>query len=736
MKKWKKIIKILLIAAGIMAALFSVVLLCFLPYIRRILKLRTEAYLYVRDSSAQTFQDSQSSVVYDALGNVLFTYSGEKDLHYVSIEQIPQTLIDSFVVMEDRSFYDHQGVDYKAVVRAMVANYEAEDIVQGASTITQQLARNIFLTQDVNYSRKIEEIFIAYALEEKYSKDDIMEFYLNNIYFGNGFYGVEAAAEGYFDKKVSQLTTGECILLAAVPNNPSRYDLFRHEEAAVQRAKLIVHQLFEAGYISELDYLIYSSGTGNSFVSQKLLEKLKNQEGREQTTAQGYVYTYVMDCAVKYLMNTNGFVFRNDFATEAEEEAYDEEYSYWYKLCQQRLFTGGYVIQTSINLSVQDKLQRIMDEKLAELDLEDGTLLQGGAVCIDNASGLVIAAVGGRTEETVGYGFNRAYQSYRQPGSAIKPLNVYAPYLCAGHSPQEIVDDTYDPLGPRNAGGAYAGKITLEEAVKYSKNTIPWKIYQEMTPSRCMNFLLKMGFKKIYMDKEVLAGALGGFSYGVSPEEMAGGFAALENDGVYRQTTCIRQISTSYGEILPGFDSVTVYTSDASRIMTEMLEKAVREGTGKRAALSSQPCAGKTGTTNSNKDAWFVGYTAYYTTSVWAGYDIPQEINLKNGNVSCDIWHDFMEYLHTDLAPREFPAPEEVPAPMKPEESEQTTEDEWALPTEEELTLPPEEELTLPPEEELTLPAEEELTLPAEEELTLPVEEELTLSPEEVILLS
>lgn len=722
MRKLKKFLAAAAIVLLILLVICGIALLWAYPYIRQFIHMQEEAREYVRKSTKETFRDNQNSIVYDANGSVLFTYAGERNMQYVEIGEIPKVLQDAFVIMEDRDFYSHAGTDYKAVIRAAIENYKAEEIVQGASTITQQLARNIFLTQDVNYSRKVEEIMISYYLEKKYSKNQILEFYLNNIYFGNGFYGVGAAAQGYFGKPVTELTDGECILLSAVPNNPSRYDLFEKEEAAAARAKRILFQMYQAGMIAELDYLVYASGEGNTFVTQQQLIRAEQLAQAEQTTAEGYIYTYVTNCAIRYLMHANGFSFRYDIPEGSELEEYEEEYEYWYNICRQKLYTGGYKIYTSIDLKAQKKLQEVMDEELAPYDLEDKTMLQGSAVCIDNETGLVVAAVGGRTEPCVGYGFNRAYQSYRQPGSSIKPLNVYTPYLCAGRSPYDIVQDVYDPSGPRNADNAYAGDITLEDAVKYSKNTIAWKIYQELTPVSCMRFLTAMNFKKVYEDREVLAGALGGFTYGVSAEEMAGGFCALENDGVFRPTTCIQEIVTAKGQTIAGYTQVRVYSEDASRIMTGMLQKVVEEGTGKRAKLSSASSAGKTGTTNSNKDAWYVGYTAYYTTSVWVGYDVPKELNLSHGNMSCDIWREFMEYMHYGLPPKEFAAPSAVPEAVgeqhPSEEETQTSIEEWSEPVEE-LTLPPEEELTLPAEEELTLPPEEKLTLPAEEELTL-----------------
>lgn len=637
---------ILITLAGILAIVILIALCYLMPIFKNIMALKDQAEQVVRSGSRQDFTQSKTSVVYDCNNEILMTYSGAKDLYYVEAEDIPQILKDAFIVMEDRQFYTHKGVDIKAVIRAAVANYQADEIVQGASTITQQLARNIYLNQDVNWERKILEAFMAMEMEKKYSKEDILEFYLNNIYFGNGYYGVEAAANGYFNKSVSQLTIGECIFLAAIPNNPSRYDPIGHEENTVERSRMILKKLYEAGKIGDLDYLLLSGDENNPFVPDFEGNPLKQE--MNQSTADAYIYTYVTYCAVRYLMEQNGFVFKNDFASEEELDSYDESYDTWYAYYQQKLYNEGYHVYTSIDPAAQQQLQATVDRVIKENDEN----LQAAAVTIDNETGDVVAIVGGRTESMEGYGFNRAYQSYRQPGSAVKPLNVYAPYLCMGHSTEEKVYDVYDANGPQNAGGAYAGEITLREALLQSKNTIAWQIYRFITPQTGCDYLIRLGFKRVYIDKNYMSGALGGFTYGVSTEEMTAAFRTICNNGIYNAPTCIRGIYTQETKnVVENKKDVRVYTENASRLLTSMLQDVIEEGTGKSARLMAHIAAGKTGTTNDNKDMWFVGYTVYYTTGVWVGYDLPQEISMKNGNLACIIWRDYMEQLHLGLNP-------------------------------------------------------------------------------------
>jgi membrane peptidoglycan carboxypeptidase len=362
-------------------------------------------------------------------------------------------------------------------------------------------------------------------------------------------------------------------------------------------------------------------------------------------------------------MELEGFTFQTTFADEAEQEAYEEAYDELYESCNAKLFTGGYRIYTSIDLTVQSQLQAAVDWELSsftELSDDGVYTLQGAAVCIDNTTGMVRAIVGGRSQEHDGYTLNRAFQSFRQPGSAIKPLIVYTPALERGYTPDTIVVDEAIQDGPVNGDGVYSGAITLRQAVALSKNTIAWKLFEELTPEVGISYLKAMGFSRLDENDEQLPASVGGFTNGVSPLEMAKAYATIENNGGYRNPTCIMKITNAQGEVIyqPDMTATVVYKENACREMTDMLQSVIAYGTGRGYALGNMPCAGKTGTTNDNKDGWFVGYTAYYTTSVWVGYDIPREVDgLGGGTYPGRIWYDFMSWLHQDLTPVDFVNP-------------------------------------------------------------------------------
>lgn len=688
-KKTRKQIIIRYVLVGLLILILSGLALLS-PTLIKVLKYQKEAKSLIKSSTYNTFKASQSTIIYDTNNNELCKMSSMKDLYYLNFSDIPKDIVNSFVTIEDQKYYSHNGIDIKAIFRAVIANQKSNDIEQGASTITQQLARNIFLSTEVTWERKVKEAFIAMELDKKYSKEDILEFYLNNIYFANGYYGIEAASRGYFSKSVKELTLSQQAFLAAIPNSPTRYDPIEHFEATDTRKKLILKQLYENDKINEVDY--------NNAINEVIILD------EQVTVKNNSVETYVRRCATESMMAAFGFNFRYNFDSDDDYNNYKESYDANYALFQKKLINGGYSIYTSIDLSVQEQLQKAVDDKLAistALSNEGVFQMQGAATCIDNSTGNVIAIVGGRSQELSGYTLNRAYQSYRQPGSSIKPLSVYTPFLQLGNTPDTVVVDEPIEGGPNNADQSFSGAISLREAVRVSKNTVAWKVYQQITPQTGSAFLMNLQFKKTYKDKNLLAGSLGGFTYGVTTEEMAGGYATLANEGVFRKPTCITIIKNTDDKIIcdERYRGSRVYDTNATRMMTDMLKTVVKSGTGVAANIDNGIVAGKTGTTNSNKDAWFVGYSKYYTTSIWVGYDMPQTIS-SPGTLTCGIFKQFMKAIHNGLPVADFTAytqkqtEEKVTQAVTEAVTEKQTETQAIQPSTQEIKTDPKEKTT------------------------------------------
>lgn len=615
-------------------------------YAQTVSELQSEAKTLVSRSDESTFRSVQTSLVYDVNGKLISTLKGEKDVYYLEFEEIPAYATAAMVSIEDKKFYRHNGIDIKAIIRAAKAMIENGKVTQGGSTITQQLARTVFLNQDVKWERKVEEIFIAVELEKIYSKDKILEFYMNNIYFGNGYYGIQAASRGYFNTDVNNLSLSQIAFLCAIPNNPTLYNPIEHQENTIKRRDRILKNMLEDGKIGQQTY------------EEAKAEKITLN--RPEKTKNDYVETYTYNCAVRAIMAQEGFQFKTEFASEEERKNYEAGYKMAYEDCQKSLYTKGYRIYTSIDLNMQQQLQNAVDSNLAaftEQNQEGIYTLQGAAVCIDNHTGYVKAIVGGRDQNLPGYTLNRAYQSFRQPGSAIKPLIVYTPALERQYTPDSLVKDEKIEDGPSNAGDVYEGEMTLRRAVEKSKNTVAWNLLAELTPEVGLSYMKEMGFSRLDARDLRLTSALGGLTNGVSPIEMTAAYATLENEGKYREPTCIKKITDAEGTVFyeSEMEGKQVYKENASRMMTDMMVSVMQEGTGKGLALTSMPCAGKTGTTNDNKDGWFAGYTSYYTTCVWVGYDMPKELpGLSGATYPGNIWKTFMEQIHQGLNPVEF----------------------------------------------------------------------------------
>ena len=634
----------------------------------KVSKLKDEADYLVAGSTKATFKREETGVVYDKDGKTISTLKKDKDVYYLTYDEIPVEVRQAIVSIEDKKFEEHHGVDFKAIMRAAFSILRNREITQGGSTITQQLARNVFLTQKRTWQRKVEEIFIALDLEKKYTKHDILEFYLNNVYFGNGYYGIEAAAQGYFRKDAVDLSTSQIAFLCGLPNAPSRYDPRLHLDAAISRRNRVLKNMYQDGILNEADY------------QASLDEEITIKDPKQYY--HNYMETFVYWCATRALMEVDGFEFEYEFKNNAAKRAYQKRYDAEYELCNSKLYTGGYRIYTTLDQKIQKKLQQSINEGLKGFKdkAKNGVYkTQGAGVCIDNETGSVVAVVGGRSQKQTGYTLNRAFQSYRQPGSSIKPLIVYTPALENGYTADTIVDDHKFDGGPSNAGNTYHGKIKLSEAVQRSLNTVAWQIFDKLTPKVGISYLYKMNFSNIVKTDETLAASLGGLTNGVSPLEMAKAYATIENDGAYRDPTCIARITKADGTKVweNDHEESVVYSQDSAREMTQILEGVFTTswGTARGLKLGSMPCAGKTGTTNDYKDGWFCGFTSYYTTAIWVGNDQPVTIyGLQGASYPGHIWQNFMLKVNEGKEPKEFPKPVEIKGEIREDISDEDAE--------------------------------------------------------------
>ena len=687
----------------IIALLLAIVViggvLIYMKYGKKLIAMESDAKKIVSKSTMETFRQNETSIIYDANGNIMSKLKGEKDVYYIKYSDIPQVAVDAITSIEDKNFFKHKGYDLKAIIRAGFAYIKNKGVItQGGSTITQQLARNIFLSFEESWQRKAREIFIAIELEKKYTKKEIMEFYLNNIYFANGYYGIQSASLGYFGKGVNSLSLSQITFLLSIPNSPTRYNPYENIEGTLARRDRILDQMVLDGKISKAE------------ASKAKSEEIKLKAPKVEKSS--YALTFALDRAVKALMKSEGFNFRYSFNSDEDRKAYNENYSEVYSSCQTRLYSGGYRIYTSIDPEKQKLLQDTVDNGLSvssEKSKSGIYSLQGAAVTIDNSSGRVVAIVGGRSQKLKGSTLNRAYQSFRQPGSTIKPLIVYTPAFEQGYTPESLVKDEKIEGGPVNADGVFSGNMTVLDALAKSKNTVAWKLFTEISPAIGIGKLLDMGFSAIADTDYYPSAALGGFTKGVNAVEMASAYATIENGGEFREPTCIMKMTDSSGNdmVADGFyqkgTSKYIYDENACKMMITCMEAVMTKGTGVGGKLATMPCAGKTGTTNDSKDLWFVGFTKYYTTSVWVGYDIPRSLaGLSYTATPLGIWKTYMDSINNGLPVAKLDDYKITVAPTKEDNKE--TEEETKEEQEEEEKAKEEEEKKLEEEKK----AEEE----------------------------
>ena len=567
-------------------------------------------------------------------------------------------LQNGYIAQEDRRFKNHNGVDWIATFRAGLALIKhGGEVTQGGSTITQQVIKNTYLTQERTFTRKIVEILLAPELEKKYSKADIIEFYCNTNFYGHRCYGVEAASLYYFGKHAEDLAPEEAAVLIGISNSPSAYDPVSHPNASKNKRDDVLKSMNEVGYLSNEDY--------EKAVSSPLKIVQKETEG----TDENYQSSYAIHCAALELMKMDGFEFQYTFDNKEDYTLYSERYTTAYSEQSDRIRAGGFQIYTSLDSGLQAVLQTQIDASLSgftELQENGKFALQGAGVIVDNKTNYVTAIVGGRGADDP---FNRAYLSARQPGSTIKPLIDYGPAFDTGeYYPTRMVNDHKWEKGPSNSGRRYFGNVTVREALNRSLNTVAWQILEDIGIDFGLSYLGEMEFQKLsYVDNQVPSLSIGGFTNGVRVVDMAKGYSTLANGGVYNDRTCIVKIlHEKEGELTKDMTPFAkqVYRSDSAFMLTDVLKGTFTSpyGTGRGLGLENDmPAAGKTGTTNSSKDTWFCGYTPYYTAAVWVGYDIPRNMpGIYGATYAGKIWKNVMDEIHQGLPPLDWEQPDTV----------------------------------------------------------------------------
>ena len=618
-----------------------------------------EAKELVDQSTPETFRLAQTSYIYSDDGTQLAALSEDVDATYLEYDQIPADVVNAFVAVEDRTFWRNSGMDLKGIVRVCLNYVKSRgQVAEGASTITQQLARGTFLSNEKTLSRKIKEIFIARELNKKYSKEQIMEFYCNSCCFANGIYGVEDASKKYFGCSVSDLSLSETAYLCSIPNRPEYYNPLRNSENAITRRNKILEDMYECGYITK--------EAGEAALAENISVASVSEE---EDKFYNYEVTYAINCAVRYLMKLDGFEFQFHFDDDDAYKTYSNYYDEAYKQAKHKLYTGGYKITTTMNLDAQKGLQKVLDEQLennTEIDDETGIYaFQGALTVIDNESGKVVAMIGGRSQDAIQqtYSLNRGFQSYVQPGSSFKPLAVYTPALEEGYT----ANSTLTEINVSSAKNSTSAKIkrmggtkySLRRAVEQSYNGCAYSLFNEITPKVGLSYVEDMNFSKIVSDDYNLSAALGGLTNGVNTVEMANAYYTLENHGEYTQTDCISSILDSNGdEIYEDPTSKNVYSQSAADQMTDILTGVLKSGTAKGLKWSSASdieAAGKTGTTNSNKVGWFCGYTPYYTISVYVAYDHQRTTkDIWGYSYPAKIWKEAMLFMTDGLDAKDF----------------------------------------------------------------------------------
>ena len=633
-------------------------------------------------SLSQFALNQSSSILYEDKSGTwqnLVTLSGSEKRVWVDYDKIPKNMEHAVVAIEDKRFYKHQGVDWFRTSHAFINMFLGMNNNFGGSTITQQLIKNLTKQNDITVQRKLLEIFQALELEKKYTKEEIIEWYLNVVYFGESSYGVQAAAQTYFGKDVEDLDLAECAAIAGITNLPTYYDPFYSVENNKKRQETILYQMYDQGYITKDEYDAAKS------------EKLKFVHGENEEYSQ-QTYTYYEETVVTDVINDL-----------VEKQGITESAAI------QLVYNGGYKIYSCFDPAVQAKVDAVytdLDQLPKAYSNRTGQQLESAIVIMDPTDGSIVALSGGTGKKTKNFVLNRATGTKRPPGSSIKPIAVYGPAVEYGlitpstlilDAPASIVHLSGTSWYPKNSGGGTSDAvITIAEGLRRSLNTVSAQILDKLTPQASYEFLInKLGVKSLTeADCNYAPLALGQLTNGITVREMAAAYCALDNDGTFTYSRTYTKVTDAQGNIVLDNQPSTIqaFSSNTAHTMTYMLQNAAQYGTGSEAYLGdTMPVAGKTGTTTADRDRWFCGYTPYYVAAVWTGYDTPASMGFS-GNPAAQIWKKVMSSVSEGMTYKSFPSAtlggptgifgtrEELEAKLHPEEEEEEKPGESAAP--------------------------------------------------------
>lgn len=560
-----------------------------------------------------------ASTVYDRNGEPIVSLYAKSRL-WASAATIPLKLQQAYVATEDARFYLHKGIDIRGILRALYQDLKAGRKAQGGSTITQQLVKNLFFSHEKNVIRKIWEMAYAIRIEQQYTKEQILELYLNSIYLGHGAWGIEAASRVYFGKPVRELNLNQAALLAALARSPEYYSPFRNPEAALKRRNLVLQLMYKYHYLTAAELRIYR---------EKPLEVL-NSPGST------YVGAYFIDYVVDFLTRRT-------------------------KLSEQYIRGAGLKVYTTMDRRIQKAAEGVFNNLPSASRDQWGVLQpQGALVALNPYNGAILGLVGGRRFS--GAEVNRSYQIRRQPGSAIKPF-VYAAALENGYTPESQLEDkpvllviNGRPWQPQNYDNQYRGTVDLRTALEESINTVAVQLVQALGVKKVFNLMRQMGLESLVEhnrrnDLGLAPLALGGLTRGVSLLELTGAYSAFVNQGVYSRPFGVLSVYNHDGKLIYRAKphQKQVISAATARNLTEMMQGVIERGTGIRAQIGIT-AAGKTGTTNQNTNGWFVGYTRELLVGVWIGNDQANQPLLVEGvplgsGAAAGLWANFMRQV-------------------------------------------------------------------------------------------